>query len=172
MRSIEMIYGPFDQEEVDFYIKSLSQDGKSVINGFQKDLIFNLFYKYFGDPVSIKAINQEDYVKLMIAAKRILETNNMILLPYIISSKVNRLVTRKNMNKKELVKLESSPFYEFVKNKYRNDKIEKQILSIIAVILSSEFQIIDYYNEDLDGKKIDIIPEYICEEVLMYISLI
>ena len=53
MRSIEMIYGPFDQEEVDFYIKSLSQDGKAVINGFQKDLIFNLFYKYFGDPVSI-----------------------------------------------------------------------------------------------------------------------
>ena len=108
----------------------------------------------------------------MIAAKRILETNNMILLPYIISSKVNRLVTRKNMNKKELVKLESSPFYEFVKSKYKNEKIEKQILSIIAVILSSEFQIIDYYNDDLNGKKIDIIPEYICEEVLMYISLI
>ena len=167
-----MIYGPFDQDEINYYIKALSADEKPVINGFQKDLIFYLFYKYFGDPVSIKAINQEDYVKLMIAAKRILEVNGMTLLPYIISSKVNRLVTRKNMNKKELVKLESSPFYTSVKNKYRNDKLEKQILSIIAVILSSEFQIIDFYDKELDGKKIDIIPEYICEEVLMYISLI
>ena len=76
------------------------------------------------------------------------------------------------MNKKELTKLESSPYYASIKAKYRNDKIEKQILSIIAIILSSEFQIIDYYDDELNGKKIDVIPEYICEEVLMYVSLI
>lgn len=167
-----MIYGPFDQDEIDFYVEELTRDGKNVINSFQKDLIFNLFYKYFGDSTSIRAINQHDYVKLMIASKRILEANGMIILPYIISSKVNRLVTRKNMNKKELVKLESSPLYSSIKEKYKNDKIEKQILSIIAIILSSEFQIIDYNDDELNGKKIDIIPEYICEEILMYITLI
>jgi hypothetical protein len=59
-----------------------------------------------------------------------------------------------------------------VKNKYRNDKIEKHILSIIAVILSSEFEIIDPEDMELDGQRIAVIPELICEEILMYISLI
>lgn len=172
MYSIDLIFGPFDQNEVDFYMKKLSEDGSNVINSFQKELIFNLFYKYFGDSVSILAINQMDYIKLMIAGKRILEANGMIILPYIISSKVNRLVTKKNLNKKELLKLESSPLYSSIKEKYRNDKIEKQILSIIAIIMSSEFEIIDYRDNELNGRKIEVIPEYICEEVLMYVSLI
>ena len=53
-----------------------------------------------------------------------------------------------------------------------DEKIEKYILSIIAVILCSEFELIDYDDEELDGKPISIIPELVCEEVLMYISLI
>ena len=43
---------------------------------------------------------------------------------------------------------------------------------IIAVILSSEFEIIDPYDIELDKQKITVIPELICEEILMYISLI
>ena len=108
----------------------------------------------------------------MIAAKRILESSGMNVLPFIISSRITRLVTRKNINKKELVKLEASPFYTIIKDKYRNEKIEKQILSIIAVLLSSEFAIVSYDFDDLNGKKLDLIPELICEEVLMYVSLI
>ena len=96
----------------------------------------------------------------------------MILLPYIVSSKVIRLASRKNVNKKELTKLESSPLWEEIKRKYQNEKIEKHILSIIAVILSSEFEVIDYEDDELNGKQITILPELICEEILMYISLI
>lgn len=121
---------------------------------------------------TINAINLDDYVVLIIAAKRILEASGMILLPYIVSSKVIRLASRKNVNKKELTKLESSPLWEEIKHKYRNEKIEKHILSIIAVILSSEFEVIDYEDDELNGKQITIIPELICEEILMYISLI
>lgn len=121
---------------------------------------------------TINAINLDDYIVLIIAAKRILEASGMILLPYIISSKVLRLATRKNINKKELTKLESSSMWSKIKDKYRNDKIEKHILSIIAVILSSEFEIIDPEDSELDGQRITVIPELICEEILMYISLI
>ena len=96
----------------------------------------------------------------------------MVLLPYIVSSKVIRLASRKNVNKKELTKLELSPLWEEIKIKYQNEKIEKHILSIIAVILSSEFEIISYECDDLDGRPISILPELICEEILMYISLI
>ena len=121
---------------------------------------------------SINAINLDDYIVLIIAAKRILEASGMVLLPYIVSSKVVRLASRKNVNKKELTKLESSPLWDKIKDKYRNEKIEKHILSIIAVILSSEFEIIDPEDEELNGQKISIIPELICEEILMYVSLI
>lgn len=121
---------------------------------------------------TINAINLDDYVTLIIAAKRILEATGMVLLPYIISSKVIRLASRKNINKKELTKLEASPLWAHVQNKYRSDKIEKHILSIIAVILSSEFEIIDPEDLELNGQRITVIPELICEEVLMYISLI
>ena len=57
-------------------------------------------------------------------------------------------------------------------NKYKNPKIKKQILSIIATILSSEFEIVDFEDRQLDGKIIDTIPGFIAEEVLIYISLI
>ena len=54
----------------------------------------------------------------------------------------------------------------------QNDKIEKHILGMIAVILSSDFEIIDPEDLELDGQAITVIPELICEEILMYISLI
>lgn len=172
MKSITMLYGPFDQKEIDFYIAELSKGDKMLINGFQKDLIFQLFYKYFGDPISTKAINKEDYIKLMITGRRILEAAGMVILPYIISSRIVRLTPRKNINKKELLKLEASPFYPCIKEKYKNPKIEKNILAMIAHILASEFQIIDYEDRELNGKPLPTIPEYICEEILMYIQLI
>ena len=121
---------------------------------------------------TINAINLDDYVTLIIAAKRILEASGMVLLPYILSSKVIRLASRKSINKKELTKLESSPLWTQIQNKYRNDKIEKHILSIIAIIFSSEFEIIDPEDLELNGQRISVIPELICEEVLMYFSLV
>lgn len=172
MNQIRLMFGPFDHEEIQFYKHRLSNGVKCTINSFQKDLIFNLFFKYFGDVQSANAINLDDYITLMIAAKRILEASGMILLPYIVSSKVVRLASRKNVNKKELTKLESSPLWERVKNKYKSEKIEKHILSIIACILSSEFEIIDPKDKELDGQRLSVIPEMICEEILMYISLI
>jgi len=172
MEDLEAKYGPFDQDEIDFYMKELSEDGKGPVNQFQMGLIFNLFYKYFGDPSAIKAINAEDYIKLMLIAKKILEANKLVIMPYIITSKINRFVTRKSVNKKELQKLESSQMYEIIKNKYRNEKIEKYILSIVANILASEFQIVDYDNAEINGKIINVIPDMLIEEMLIYISLI
>ncbi len=172
MRDIDVLYGPFDDDEIDFYIERLSNDGKFTINSFQKDLVFNLFYKYFGDSVSIKAINSRDYVKLVIAAKRMLEANNLIVLPYVISSRINRLMTRKNVNKKELTKLKNSQSYPYIQEKYKNPKIENNILSMIAGILSSEFEIIDFNNDEIDGKIISSLGDYLIEEMLTYISLI
>ena len=126
----------------------------------------------FGDVESIYAINVNDYVKLMLAAKNMLMQSKMVILPYIISGKVEKIVGRKTVNKKELVKLESSTYYKMIMDKYHNEKIVKNILSMIATIISSDFTIIDYYNRDIDGKRIETIPDIVIEEVLMYTLLI
>lgn len=173
MKQIEQIFGPFSDEEINYYISRLEEnDSDTIINSFQKNLIFNLFYKYFGDPISIKSINKIDYVKLMIAASRELAANNMVILPYIISSRVIKLQQRKSLNKKESVKLESSVLHQTVKDKYKSEKIDKLILSIIATIISSEFEIIDFHDKEADRKIISNVPESICEEVYMYATLI
>lgn len=172
MEVIESAYGPFNDNEVRFYMNELSDDNGNCINDFQKQLIFNLFYKYFGDSTSIKAINKVDYIKLMIAAKRILTSQYMIILPYIMTSRVEKLVGRKTVNKKEMMKLESSRYYPLVVQKYRNDKIIRQILSTIATIISSDFRIVDFNDLELNGRMIETVPDMIIEEYLMYTLLI
>jgi hypothetical protein len=172
MELIEMLYGPFEEDEVRFYLERLTNGNTATINSFQKEMVFNLFYKYFGDTVTPNSINIVDYVKLIIAGRRILESSGMVLLPYIISSKVDRLAIRKNINKKDLIKLEMSDAYQQVKAKYRNDKIEKQVLGLIATIMTSDFELIDPEDPDLDGIRIQVIPELVLEEVPMYVNLI
>ena len=172
MKYIEKKYGPFSENEIEYYRMKLSNKQGNIINEFQKNMVFNLFYKDFGDVASLKSINQIDYVKLILAAKRILEAYNMVILPYIISSKVVRIPNKKNINKKEFLKIESDPLWQQIRLKYRNPKIEQEILGQIAIILSSEFKIIDYYDKELDGKKVEIISDIVVQEYLLYILLI
>ena len=170
MNIIESMYGPFDEEEIDYYFKQYNDD--DWLNSLQKQLIFLMFYKYFGDSESIKGINKRDYFKLMIADKKILINNNMVMLPYIISGKVEKMVGRKSLNKKESTKLENSENYPAVINKYRNEKAVKIILNYIASIISSDFRIIDIHNPNINGKLIDVVPDIIIEEMLLFVLLI
>lgn len=172
MKKIEAQWGPFDENEVAFYLKELRDNNGEVINGFQKQLIFNLFYKYFGDTASINAINAIDYIKLMLVAKRMLKDNMMAYLPYIVSSKVDKIVGRKTLNKKELIKMEQSQYFPLIKEKYKNEKIQKQILGTIATLITSSFSIIDFNDPELHGRPINIESDIIIEEALLYILLI
>ena len=172
MRRIDTIYGPFDPYEIEFYRERLRNDKGTIINSFQRQLIFNMFYKDFLDTESAYAINANEYVKLMLAARRILQQNNMIILPYIISGKIEKLIGRKSVNKKELLKLQNSSYYPQIVAKYHNDKIVKNILSMIATIISSDFTIIDYHDRNIDGRVIDTVPDIVIEEVLAYTLLI
>ena len=172
MKNLDVRFGPFDKWEIDFYLQRLRNENGHVGNRFQQQLVFNLFYKYFGDVVSVYDTNNEDFVKMMLTAKKILLQNNMIILPYIISGHVDKLIGRKSINKKEMAKMESISYFDQVTNKYRNDKIKKNILSMIATMISSDFSIIDYHNREIDGKKIITVPDIIMEETLIYTLLI
>jgi hypothetical protein len=167
MKTIDARFGPFSQDRIEFYFNGVQSDTGSVMNNFQKQLIYNLFYRYFGDTSSIKAIDGSyDYIRLMLAAKNILTNCHMVIMPYVISAKVEKLVTRKTINKKEEVKLKASPYYPMVMEKYRSEKIMQSILSSIATVISSNFRIVDYDNPDINGKYIDTIPDMVMEEML------
>ena len=172
MKSIEREWGPFDPNEIKFYMNNLKNENGEYINGFQKQLVFNLFYKYFGDTISIRAINIEDYIKLILAGKKMLQQNMMAYLPYILSSKVNKIIARKTLNKREVIEMESSQYYPLVMAKFNNEKIKNQILGTIATIITSNFSMIDYYNPEINGKQILIDSRIIIEETLLYILLI
>ena len=93
-------------------------------------------------------------------------------MPHIISARVDKLVQRKNINKKERLLVESSPSYPMIMNKYKNDTVIDNIFSIIATILSSDFTIVDT-NPEVDGRKLDVSSTVgiLIEEVCSFILL-
>ena len=137
-----------------------------------------MYYKDFGDPITMNAIhNQTDYIKLIIAAKRKLEASGMTILPYIISGRILRIATRKIINKKDMIAIESDPLYEQIKQKYNNPKIEQKIYEFIGAIMSSVFEVIDWDNElgqptEYDGKVVPMINDMIKQELMFFITAI
>lgn len=174
MERIRLMFGPFSNEEIAFYMGRLDDGDGNVINPFQKNLIFQLFAKYFGDPYTINSINKVEYIELLIAATRYLKANNMIVLPYIISSKMDRIQNKKSISKTERVRLEASPYFQEIKEKYQSEAIINQIFGTIATILASRFEMIDFENKDVDGHHLekDRFAEIVCDEVLLYTLLI
>lgn len=178
VNKIEILYGPFSEAEIEHYKKKLTKDGAPVINPLQKQLIGYLYDKEFGDPITINAIkNQTDYIKLIIAGKRILLKSGMTILPYIISSRVLRTASRKIINKKDMIRIENSALYEQIKMKYGNPKIEQKIWEFIGGIISSSFEIIDWDEENMrpsqyDGIRVPMINDIVNEELMFFISSI
>lgn len=173
MERIEQKYGPFDEREIKFYYDQMCVKGQFIMNSLQRTLVFYLFNKEFGDAQSTRLVNIRQYIILIIAARRILASYKMFQLPYMIGGKVNRVVSKKNINKRELDKIKQSKYYPMIHAKYNNEKIEQDIiLSLIAQILSSEFQTIDYYNSAMNGLFIHVIPDVVSEEICKFIMLI
>lgn len=172
IKKIENEWGPYDPDEIAFYRKELRNTNGEIMNNFQRQLVFNVFYKYFGDTTSINAINEDDYIKLIISARKMLREGNMGYLPYIISGKVQKIVSRKSLNKKEIAEMESSQYYPLVVEKYKNPKILAQILGTIATVITSSFSVIDYRDPSIHGLPISVESRIIIEEILMYVLLI
>lgn len=173
IKRIENLYGPFSEDEINFYMDELSKDGKNIKNQFQFNLISYLFLKEFKDIQAVKLVTYRDYVILLLAAKRYLISSGQTLLPYIIGGRVEKLVSRNTVNKKILQKMEYSENFPKIAAKYQNKKIQEGVIfKIISQILASDFRNIDYWHSDLNGIKIVCIPEKISEEVLQYILLI
>lgn len=172
MKQIEERFGPFSKEEIEYYKVELSKGRKSPIVPHQKILVCYLFYKWFGDPSALGSIDLTSYIKLIIAAKRILAANNLHTMEAILSGKFVKVIKRVNMNKKELQKITSSSTYEAVAAIYNNEKITNLLIAMLATIVSSKFQIIDFENKENTGLPFVPQQELLNEEFLIYASLI
>ena len=172
MKQIEERFGPFSKEEIEYYKVELSKVRKSPIVPHQKILVCYLFYKWFGDPSALGSIDLTSYIKLIIAAKRILAANNLHTMEAILSGKFVKVIKRVNMNKKELQKITSSSTYEAVAAIYHNEKITNLLIAMLATIVSSKFQIIDFENKENTGLPFVPQQELLNEEFLIYASLI
>lgn len=175
MSAIKAEYGPFDEGEIVFYMHELSKDNKPVKNPFQFNLVMYPFFKEFKDIQAARMISNMDYVVCMLAIKKMLLSNGQSLLPFIIGGKVDRLVSRKTVNKKLMQRMMISENYPKVVAKYNNRKIqEDSVFKLISQIMSSKFSNIDYRNRQYNGVSISTYycAEKLCEEVLQYILLI
>lgn len=172
------LYGPFSDEEVEHYRKKLTCNGSALINPLQFDLLGYVYYKDLGDPVTWKAIpNGTAYIKMLIAAKRMFLNSGMVILPYIFSSRVTRLSTRKVIGKKDSLDIHNSDLYEDFKRKYNNPKLEQELDELIGRVESSSFEIIDWDTEnncpgEYDGKMLPMINYIINQEMLFYSIMI
>ena len=64
-----------------------------------------------------------------------------------------------------------------MKAKYNNPKIQKRILEMIGIVISSSFEIIDFNTDtcmpgDLDGLMVPIINDIIDEELILFMCII
>lgn len=178
VRKIEAIYGPFSDAEVEHYKKALTKNGSQIINRLTNQMLGYVFYKELGDPVTWKNIpSSTDYVKLLIAAKRILLKTGMVILPYVISSRVDRLSSRKVISKSNTVEIKNAALFQQFQEKYNNPKVQQQWFELLGTVKSSSFEIIDWDEQNncpsiYDGKMVPMIDDIIDEEMLIYAVMI
>lgn len=162
--------GKITQDEIEFYKRELTKNNGEIINRFQQELVNLSVYRFFGDPITSKFTNKDEYISLMIASKRLMRSYFMII-HEIICGRVVRLVDRKSINKKDMEKVKASPTWKKLERLFRNPAKLDQVMSYMAVILSSEFAFISYDDPELNGQKIELQPEVVCEEFMRFILI-
>nr|DAY22634.1 MAG TPA: hypothetical protein [Caudoviricetes sp.] len=169
MHKIEALYGPFDPAEVEYYKKKLQENNGVVIHELTNILLGYLFYKDLGDPITWNSIpNQTCYIKLMIAAKRILRSKGLIILAEVLSSKVSKYATKKSMSKDSVNNIRASELFTQLEMKYNNPKVIQQWFDLLGIIKSSSFIIIDYHNKNIDGVTLPMEDDRLNDEFMKF----
>ena len=131
--------------------------------------------KLFQDTQAIGLLNNHQYIELMLACKRLLLSKGQKLLPFIISGRFEKLVSRKSINKKLTDKIQKSELFAEICNKYNNEKIENElIIQQIAQIMASSVYNIDMYDKSMNLRLIPTqeLPTEICYEYMQYVLMI
>lgn len=162
----------FDDDEVKYYMDNLE------IDAFQKNLIFQLFGKYFNNINDLYALSKKQYSKLIIIMKKMLKIHGFRIIQHILTGVVIKSST-KRIPKKIINKVEESDRFQLLKKEYPYtfDLIydsENALMIYVSIIINSKFCLVDYENkgdtskEILVNKNIDIV----LDELLRLIRMI
>ena len=174
MKIIDERFGPFNEHEIEFYIKELTKDGSSVKSGgLQYTIISFIFVGIFGDMASIRYVNEVQYVKLIIAAKKLMNNYGIFTLAEIVGGKTKHGIARKSISQTMITRLQMSEKYPRILGIYKNeDIIESSLFSLIAQAIASDFTYINYYDRNLNGQPIVVDKDIICEEFMNFTIMI
>lgn len=123
----------------------------------------------------LTVLNHNQYLEMLTIIKRMLQMRGMVYLPQIISANVistNRRIIR---NKKFINAIETSSAYEnIIKERYSTLMEigkESMIMSMMSMVVSSQYAIVDYDNPDNYGQVLEINSNDLLSEFLLYLTL-
>ena len=155
IKKLRKIYNvTLTSNDLNYYVENVG------VNKLQKDLVFNLFGKYFGNVDDLSSINLKQYSKLVIIMKKMLDMQGFDFMQHILTGNMRTNPYLKKMPKKLVKKIEDSPRYIDLQDKYSSafDIISSDngLLNNINTILGSNVTLVDYKNRDKHGKEINI----------------
>lgn len=157
------------KDEIEYYREN------TKITKFQSQLVFYYYAKYFGGYRDLQMLNRTQYIKLLVMLKKRLQYQACVYLPQLLTGNIEtRLNARTIRNDKFLTKIKTSSIYQrIIDDKYSTlADINKEdlIISMMSTILNTTFTFVDYDNDELLGKPIEVSQDILCDEFLNFLN--
>lgn len=157
------------KKELDYYKYNMN------ITKFQSNLVFYYYAKYFYGYRDLLLLTRKQYIKLLVILKKRLQYQSFVYLPQILTSNIeSKLNSRTIRNDKFLTKIQTSSIYQYImENKYSTlNDIGKDdiILKMLSSLLNTTFTFVDYDNQELLGKPIEVNQDIVCDEFLNFLN--
>ena len=155
------------QDEINYYKKNYRP------TDFQLELIKLYFAKYFNGFSEMEALSSEQFARLVILMKYKMQSQGYRYMQHLIVGKMLDRSTNKTMRSLKFVdKIEQSDRYKrLVEKKYAKLlklKGPRVILDVLSTLLKTKFEFIDYNNQDLQGKVINIDEDFVSDEFFLF----
>ena len=156
-------------EEIKYYKKNYKP------TDFQLQLIKLYFAKYFNGFSEMEALSSEQFARLIILMKYKMQSQGYKYLQHMIVGNMMDRNTNKAMRSLKFVdKIEQSDRYKrLVEKKYSKLlklKGPRVILDVLSTLLKTKFEFVDFHNQDLHGKPINIDEDLVSDEFLMFMG--
>lgn len=157
------------QEEMDYYKENHD------FNNLSKELVFYFFAKYFGGFRDLNFIKREQYIKLMIIMKKMLEARGNIYMNQLITANVKgKSSARIIRNSKFLEKVMSSSIYtELMDKKYPSlidEKGNSPVITLLSRLINTNWELLDYDLQDKMGEPLELDNEVLADEFLKFVN--
>ena len=161
--------GPISDEEIQYYLNNF--DCTSV---FHDMLIKNFFASTFGGFTELKSKSLDQYMQLLIIAKRLCAMNGTTQVQHLLSSVIKgRTSARLLQSANDINKLEADETYKkLTTEKYGTlmSYNKNRIREILSFVLNNVFVYVEYEDQHLTGEEIIFDRDIIGKELLEFID--